>query len=83
MSIEQFGGIYTPTCDVCGAELPPEDDFYDAVQAKKDAGWKAKIIDGQWEDWCDECQRAADGRGDDGAWPGCSGGGMDVLLRRA
>lgn len=55
MSIEKFAGFYTPTCDICGAELPAEDDFYNAVQAKKDAGWKSRMIDGQWEDWCDEC----------------------------
>jgi len=56
MSIEKFGGIYTPTCDLCGEELPAEFDFYDAVNAKKDAGWKSRKTDGDWEDVCTECQ---------------------------
>jgi 3-hydroxy-3-methylglutaryl CoA synthase len=55
VSIVKFGGFYIPTCDLCGAELQSEDDFYDAVSAKKAAGWKSRMVNGWWEDWCDEC----------------------------
>jgi len=57
MSIERFGDIYTPTCDLCGEELPGEFDFYDAVEAKKTEGWKSRKINGEWQDICCECQR--------------------------
>ena len=56
MSIERFDGLYTPTCDICGEELPDEFNFYDAVQAKTDAGWKSRKVNGEWEDICAECQ---------------------------
>ncbi len=56
MSIERFGDLYTPTCDGCGDELEAEYDFYDAVNAKKAAGWKSRKVMGEWEDVCPECQ---------------------------
>ena len=56
MSIERFAGFYTPTCDICGEELQAEFDFYDAVQAKKDAGWKSQKHNGEWQDVCTDCQ---------------------------
>ena len=56
MSIDSFQGIHTPICDYCGGELPSEFDFYDAVNAKKRAGWKSRKIDGEWQDICCECQ---------------------------
>ena len=59
MSIERFGGIYTPTCDVCGEELDGEFDFDDAVNAKKLAGWKSQKTLGYWADVCPACQRTA------------------------
>ena len=55
MSIESFGGIYTPTCDVCGEELPAQFDFYDAVNAKKREGWKSRKHKGEWQDICPGC----------------------------
>lgn len=58
MSIERFGNIYTPTCDRCGAELPGEFDFYDAVNAKKREGWKSRKTNGEWEDICPDCQES-------------------------
>lgn len=58
MSIERCGDTYTPVCDYCGDELPPEYDFYDAVEAKKAAGWKSIKDDcGEWSDACPECAR--------------------------
>ena len=60
MSIEKYhsdaGTIYTPACDICGETLPAEDDFYDAVQSKKDAGWVSQKVGGEWEDACIACQ---------------------------
>ena len=59
MSIEKkwVGGeeTYTPVCDVCGDELDYEYDFYDAVDAKKRAGWRSRQINGEWIDVCDRC----------------------------
>jgi hypothetical protein len=56
MSINSFGDRHTPTCDICGEELDTEFNFYDAVQAKKDAGWKSRKVNGEWEDVCTSCQ---------------------------
>ena len=56
MSIECSSGFYTPVCDICGESLPPEFDFYDAVNAKKCAGWKSVKHNGEWEDICPMCQ---------------------------
>ena len=55
--IEKMRGKYIPVCDVCGESLDPEDDFYDAVQAKKDAGWKTERYDDVWTDACDRCRQ--------------------------
>lgn len=60
MSIERHNGAYIPTCDFCGAELAEEYDFYDAVETKKVAGWKAQKINGCWEDVCPDCQAEMD-----------------------
>lgn len=59
MSIENFLGIYTPICDICGEELGPEFDFYEAVRVKKAAGWKSVKHNGEWQDVCPSCM--ADG----------------------
>jgi len=56
MSIEKLGAVYSPVCDHCGEELPAEFDFYDAVAAKKIAGWKSRRIGDEWEDICTDCQ---------------------------
>lgn len=54
--IDRFENMYTLTCDICGEEYPETFfDFYDAVQAKKDNGWKSRKINGEWADICDEC----------------------------
>jgi len=56
--IDKFNGIYTLTCDICGEDAPETfDDFYDAVQYKKDNGWKSQKYRGEWEDVCPECQQ--------------------------
>ena len=48
--------LYIPTCDGCGAELEPEYDFDDAVEAKRRAGWRSKNIQGEWVDICPDCE---------------------------
>ena len=58
MSIENYYGLHVASCDICHeAKLDGEHDFYDAVRAKKAAGWKSKKIDGEWHDICCDCQR--------------------------
>ena len=60
MSIEKYGNIYTPTCDICGAEMPGEFIYNDAVAAKKRAGWHSRKDErGEWQDWCKECWEEA------------------------
>ena len=58
MSISKFGRKYFLACDNCGKEYEvPFDDFHEAVEAKKEDGWKSKKINGEWEDWCPDCQQ--------------------------
>ena len=61
MSIARCGDTYTPTCDYCGAELSPEYDFYDAVDAKKAAGWKSVKDGTDWADYCTDCYHGITG----------------------
>ena len=59
MSIEKLHGMYMPVCDICGEDLDTDEDihdFYDAVAAKKNAGWKSRKSNGEWQDVCRECQ---------------------------
>ena len=56
MSIVKNGKSYTATCDICGEELPAEFDFYDAVNSKKENGWKSQKYQGEWQDVCPACQ---------------------------
>ena len=47
---------YDLICDICGNK---EDGFYDfneAVEYKKENGWKSEKYKGEWEDICPECQ---------------------------
>ena len=55
MSIEKFDGMFTPTCDNCGDYLDVEYDFYDAVNAKKLAGWRSVKESEEWFDYCPDC----------------------------
>ena len=57
--IDRTCGSYDLTCDVCGEDAGEVfDDFYEAVQFKKDNGWKSQKKNGEWEDVCPECQEA-------------------------
>ena len=58
MTIEQSGEIYNLTCDICGmVEAEPFDYFSDAVDFKKENGWKSQKRYGEWEDVCPDCQK--------------------------
>jgi hypothetical protein len=55
--ITKHGDIYTLTCDICGDDAEEAfDDFCDAVDYKKENGWKSQKYKGEWEDVCPECQ---------------------------
>lgn len=58
MSIENFNGLYTPTCDLGEETLPAEISFADAILAKAKAGWKRRLIvkSGKFIDICPICQ---------------------------
>lgn len=48
---------YVLTCDVCGEEADEIfEGFYDAVDYKKENGWKSTRYHNVWEDVCPECQ---------------------------
>lgn len=51
-------GYHTPICDICSAELEEYDDFQDAVDGKKAAGWRSKNEGGEWFDYCATCWEA-------------------------
>ena len=54
--IDKDKGIHVLSCDVCGASVVPFDNFQEAVDYKKENGWKSQRYEGQWEDICPECQ---------------------------
>ncbi len=53
-----LGRYFSLSCDVCNEVEMNErfDNFDEAVQYKKDNGWKSQKIKGEWEDVCPECQ---------------------------
>lgn len=57
MSIDKDSGMYSLTCDICG-EIADEEffEFGEAVDYKKENGWKSQKRNGQWEDVCPDCQ---------------------------
>jgi len=65
MSIESAYGLHIPTCDGCGEELAAEYDFYDAVNAKKIAGWYRIEEDWDWQDYCPTCYKEMYGAAND------------------
>lgn len=57
MSIERSCGMYALTCDICGEEADEQFfDFSEAVDFKKDNGWKSQKHNGEWQDICPDCQ---------------------------
>lgn len=54
--IDKNCGFYSLVCDCCGEQLPEEFfEFHDAVEAKKEEGWKSVKVNGKWEDHCPSC----------------------------
>lgn len=52
----RMGTTYIPECDCCGSELDIEWDYLDAVSAIRSHEWSAKKVDGEWVNYCPECQ---------------------------
>ena len=52
---DHAGTTYTPTCDICGDTLPLEYEYEDAVSAIKKAGWVTLKVNGDWENYCPDC----------------------------
>lgn len=47
---------FTLQCDNCGYEVKNLDNFDEAVNYKRENGWKSKKIDkDEWEDRCPNC----------------------------
>ena len=56
MSILKVDGAFCLICDNCGGEHGDSfAGFYDAVDHKKDNGWKSRRNGNEWEDVCPEC----------------------------
>ncbi len=56
MTIEREGQSFSLYCDVCGREA--EETFFEfdeAVEYKKQNGWRSQRRKGEWEDVCPEC----------------------------
>lgn len=61
--IDQKGATYTPICDGCGAELPEEWEFDDALNAMRAAGWRPippELAHDYWGHYCPACAAASD-----------------------
>lgn len=57
MSIEPIEGSQVElACDICGYTVTSFDSFQEAVDYKKEDGWKSQKHKGEWEDICPECQ---------------------------
>ena len=56
--INKFGKSYILSCDICQEEAEETFyDFYDALNFKRDNGWKSKKDEnGEWMVICPECQ---------------------------
>lgn len=54
--IEKRGAGFVVICDICGRESEEVFcDFYEAVDYKKESGWKSQKYKGDWEDVCPDC----------------------------
>ena len=57
MAIEQRGEWrYVLVCDECGREVKYFNTFDEAVEYKRDYGWKSRKEDGEWVTLCPDCQ---------------------------
>ena len=48
---------YMVTCDNCGTGQEC-DTWTDALEYMFEEGWKKKLVDGEWEHYCPECQES-------------------------
>ena len=55
--IDKYHGNYRLICDICEEQADKEfDSFDDAVDYKRNNGWKSQKKYGEWQDVCPECQ---------------------------
>ena len=55
--IEKEYGQFRLRCDICGETAPRRHEhFQDAVDYKKEAGWRSQRINNVWADVCPDCQ---------------------------
>ncbi|GFN35351.1 hypothetical protein [Tepidimicrobium xylanilyticum] len=54
---------YMVTCDNCGTGQE-FDTWTDALEYMFEEGWKKKLVDGEWEHYCPECQESEGKEGD-------------------
>jgi Fe2+ or Zn2+ uptake regulation protein len=47
---------YVLVCDRCGHEVKYFNNFREAVDYKKENGWKSIKHDNEWEDVCPDCR---------------------------
>lgn len=47
---------YELECEICGKVVDQFDEFQDAVEYKKQNGWKSVNINDSWEDRCEDCK---------------------------
>ena len=63
MSIQKEYGYEILTCDIC---IEPKEHAFDtwdeAIDYKKEKGWKAKKNDNEWLDICPDCQKIKEGK---------------------
>ena len=59
--IDKEGDLFILYCDICG-DAADEDffEFCEAVNYKKQTGWKSQWHQGEWRDICPECQELED-----------------------
>lgn len=54
--IQRTNNGYELICDECGYSVTGMDTFDEAVEYKKEDGWKSMRQDGEWKDVCQDCQ---------------------------
>ena len=48
---------YMVTCDNCG-EGQEFDSWVDVIEFMVEEGWRKKLVGGEWEHYCSECQES-------------------------
>lgn len=55
--ITKKGYVYKLICDICGEDSGENfDNFDEAVEYKKEAGWRSVKEDGEWIEMCPDCK---------------------------